>query len=146
VSPICTLSKDATSWDRDTWRIRLRTLKSGEPVYLPIPDNLKLVLDALPLPRNAAKDCSDYFWNGQTSRRAVVGIAERTLAAVFQEVWRKKCPRTPVPPHPGDSSAGKRRKERAPASLPSGRKTAEETSRHAYGERKQQKPQIYSGM
>jgi site-specific recombinase XerD len=28
---------------------------------------------------------SFYFWNGQTSRRAVVGIAERTLSAVFKK-------------------------------------------------------------
>jgi integrase len=73
------------SWDGNTWRIRLRTLKSGEPVYLPIPEDLKLLLDALPLPRNAPQDCPYYFWNGQTSRRAVVGIAERTLASVFKK-------------------------------------------------------------
>ena len=54
-------------------------------MFLPIPESVKLVLDALPLPRNAAQDCSYYFWNGQTSRRAVVGIAERTLSAVFKK-------------------------------------------------------------
>jgi len=54
-------------------------------VFLPIPDELKLVLDALPLPRNSAADCPFYFRNGHTSRRAVVGIAERTLAAVFRK-------------------------------------------------------------
>jgi integrase len=63
----------------------LRTQKSGEPVYLPIPDSLKLALDALPLPRNAAQDCPFYFWNAQTSRRAVVGIAERTLGTMFKK-------------------------------------------------------------
>jgi len=46
---------------------------------------LKLVLDALPLPRGAAQDCPYYFWNGKSSRRAVVGIAERALAAVFRK-------------------------------------------------------------
>jgi integrase len=59
--------------------------KSGQRVYLPIPDELKLILDALPLPRSAAQDCPYYFWNGVASRRAVVGIAERTLAAVFKK-------------------------------------------------------------
>ena len=44
-----------------------------------------MILDALPLPRNAAADCPYYFWNGHTSRHAVVGIAERTLAAVFKK-------------------------------------------------------------
>jgi integrase len=28
---------------------------------------------------------SNYFWNGLTSERAIKGIAERTLAAVFQK-------------------------------------------------------------
>ena len=86
ISDVCTLRKDAVSWDAgETWRVLLRTQKTGDPVFLPIPESLKLVLDALPLPRNAAQDCPYYFWNGQTSRRAVVGIAERTLAAVFKK-------------------------------------------------------------
>jgi integrase len=59
-------------------------------VFLPIPESLKLVLDALPLPRNAAQDCPYYFWNGHTSKRAVVGIVERTLAAVFKKSAVKK--------------------------------------------------------
>jgi integrase len=48
------------------------------------------LLDAVPLPRNAAEDCPYYFWNGQTSRRAVVGIAERTHSAVFKKPGVKK--------------------------------------------------------
>jgi site-specific recombinase XerD len=87
ISDVCTLKKDAVSWDEEksTWRVFLHTQKTGEPVFLPIPDELKLVLDALPLPRNATQDCPFYFWNGHTSKRAVVGIAERTLAAVFRK-------------------------------------------------------------
>jgi site-specific recombinase XerD len=87
ISDVSTLRKDAVSWDkeRSTWRVFIRTQKSGEPVFLPIPDGLKVVLDALPLPRNAAQDCPYFFWNGITSRRAVVGIAERTLSAVFKK-------------------------------------------------------------
>jgi integrase len=87
VSDVCTLRKDAVSWDDETstGRVLVRTQKSGQPVFLPIPESLKLVLDALPLPRNAAQECPYYFWNGQTSRRAVVGIAERTLSVVFKK-------------------------------------------------------------
>ncbi|HEY1757082.1 MAG TPA: tyrosine-type recombinase/integrase [Bryobacteraceae bacterium] len=87
ISDVSTFRKDAVSWDQaaSTWRIFLRTQKTGEPVFLPIPESLKLILDALPLPRNAPQDCPYYFWNGVTSRRAVVGIAERTLAAVFKK-------------------------------------------------------------
>ncbi len=59
VSDVATLRKDAISWDheRSTWRVWVRTQKSGEAVYLPIPEELKLTLDALPQPRNAAQDC-----------------------------------------------------------------------------------------
>ena len=87
ISDVSTLRKDAVSWDEAgaTRRIFLRTQKTGEPVFLPIPESLKLILDALPLSRGAAKDCPYYFWNGITSRRAVVGIAERTLSAVFKK-------------------------------------------------------------
>jgi site-specific recombinase XerD len=87
VSDVCTLRKDAISWDEKNaaWRVFLHTQKTGDPVFLPIPESLKLVLDALPLPRNAAQECPYYFWNGQSTRRAVVGIAERTLAAVFKK-------------------------------------------------------------
>jgi len=87
ISDVATLRKDAIEFDHEEsrWRVLVRTQKSGEPVYLPIPDDLKTVLDALPLPRNAAQDCPYYFWNGETLRRAVVGIAERTLGSVFKK-------------------------------------------------------------
>jgi integrase len=87
VSDVCTLRNDAVSWDgeKDTWRVLLYTQKTGDAVFLPIPGNLKLILDALPLPRNAGPDCPYYFWNGKSSRRAEVGIAERTLSAVFKK-------------------------------------------------------------
>jgi integrase len=87
VSDVSTFRRDALSWDTKitTWRVLVRTQKTGEPVYLPIPETLKEILDVLPLPRGAAQDCPYYFWNGKTSRRAVVGIAERTLGSVFQK-------------------------------------------------------------
>jgi len=62
------------------WKTAVR-----DPVFLPIPESLKMTLDALPLPRNAEQDCPYYFWNRQTSRRQVVGIAERMLSAVFKK-------------------------------------------------------------
>jgi integrase len=65
VSDVCTFRKDAVSWDQEnaTWRILLRTQETGDPVYLPIPESLKMALDAVPLPRGAAQDCPYYFWN-----------------------------------------------------------------------------------
>jgi site-specific recombinase XerD len=87
ISDVSTFPRDRVSWDaeKSTWRVIIRTQKSGEAVFLPIPESLKLELDALPLPRKAAADCPYFFWNGYTSMRAVVGIAERTLAAVFRK-------------------------------------------------------------
>lgn len=40
ISDVATFPKEAVSWDQDNkmWRIRVRTQKSGEPVYLPIPE------------------------------------------------------------------------------------------------------------
>ena len=62
----------------------LRTEKSGKPVFLPIPTELKEALDTLPTPRGAVQENRHYFWNGVTSERAMKGIAERTLSAVFR--------------------------------------------------------------
>jgi site-specific recombinase XerD len=50
---------------------------------------MKLALDAVPAPRNAPQHCPYYFWNSHTSRRAAVGIAERTLGSVFKKAGVK---------------------------------------------------------
>ena len=85
VSDVVTLRKDAISRESESWRVRVRTTKTGDPVHLPIPQDLKDALDALPLPRNAPQDCPYYFWNSVSTQRAVVGIAERSLSAVFKK-------------------------------------------------------------
>jgi integrase len=54
-------------------------------VFLPIPDELKQALEELPHPRGAGETPEYFFWNGIASRRAVVGIAERTMTAVFKK-------------------------------------------------------------
>jgi integrase len=79
------LARDRISRDGNRWRIFLRTEKNGKPVFLPIPDDLRLALNAVPAPRCATPDCRFFFWNGATSERAIKGIAERTLAAVFKK-------------------------------------------------------------
>jgi hypothetical protein len=40
VSDVSTLRKDAVSWDPEdhTWRVFLYTQKTGDPVFLPIPE------------------------------------------------------------------------------------------------------------
>ena len=65
--------------------ILLHTEKTGGLILLPIPDELGVALERLPTPRRATVGCRYFFWNGVTSRRSVVGIAERTLAAVFEK-------------------------------------------------------------
>lgn len=87
ISDVATLERPRVQWHKEkrVWKVLVRRLKTGKQVFLPIPDELKATLDALPLPRGAAADCPYYFWNGVTSRRAAVGIAERTMAAVFKK-------------------------------------------------------------
>jgi site-specific recombinase XerD len=79
ISDVATLGRDRIQ----RGQILLHTQKTGGTVFLPIPDELQAALDALPLPRGAGREPRWFFWNGATSRRAVVGIAERTLATVF---------------------------------------------------------------
>lgn len=66
-------------------RILLRTQKSGEPVFLPIPVELERALRALPLPEGASADCPYSYWNGTSSERAALGVIERASGAVFEE-------------------------------------------------------------
>ncbi len=81
VSDVATLSRDRV---RDG-RILVRTKKTGDTVYLPVWSDTQAGLDALPLPRGTGSEARYFFWNEASSRRAVVGIAERTLAAVFKK-------------------------------------------------------------
>jgi integrase len=80
ISDVATLARDRVQ----DGQIFLRTQKTGGTVFLPVPSELKTALDALPPPRGAGARPEFFFWNGVTSRRAVVGIAERTLTAVFR--------------------------------------------------------------
>jgi site-specific recombinase XerD len=80
VSDVATLARDRV---RDG-RVLVRTQKTGEPVYLEVWAETQVALDCLPRPRGAGEQPRYFFWNGTTSRRAVVGIVERTLAAVFR--------------------------------------------------------------
>jgi site-specific recombinase XerD len=87
ISDVATLERHRVEWDepRRYWKVMVRRQKQGAKVFLPIPAEVKMALDALPAPRKAAVDCPFFFWNGVTSRRAVVGIAERAMSAVFKK-------------------------------------------------------------
>jgi hypothetical protein len=63
IGDVSMLARDRISPDGDRWRIFLRTEKSGQPVFLPVPPEMKAALDAVPKPLRAADD-RYFFWNG----------------------------------------------------------------------------------
>ena len=84
ISDVAMLGKDRVR----NGQILLHTQKTGGQVFLPVPPELQAALDSLPLPRDQqgrTRDSGYFFWNGVTSRRAAVGMAERTMTAVFKE-------------------------------------------------------------
>jgi len=84
IGDVALLERNRLSRESGRWRIFLRTEKTGKPVFLPIPAELKAALDVVPLPRGCGEDSRWFFWNGVSSERAMKGIAERSLAAVFK--------------------------------------------------------------
>ena len=78
---------DALMLRRDRVRestITLFTRKTGGHILLPIPQELELALDALPLPEPLTKENGYYFWNGQATPKRLLESAERTLRSVFR--------------------------------------------------------------
>ncbi len=90
IGDVAMLARDRFSKDSGKWRIFLRTEKSGKPVFLPIPTELKAALDRVPIPRGAAPDCRHYFWNGISSERTMKDTADRSLSAVFKSAMVPK--------------------------------------------------------
>jgi integrase/recombinase XerC len=90
IGDVAMLAHDRFSKDSGKWRIFLRTEKSGKPVFLPIPTELKAALDRVPIPRGAASDCRHYFWNGISSERTMKDTADRSLSAVFKSAMVPK--------------------------------------------------------
>jgi integrase/recombinase XerC len=82
---VAMLARDRISRDGQRWRVFLRTEKSGKPVFLPIPQQLKDALDATPIPRGIKGESKHFFWNGISSERSMKSIVERSLRAVFSK-------------------------------------------------------------
>ena len=61
--------------------INVRTMKTGQCVWLPIHPELQAALDILPVPRGG--DGGYFFWSGNGAKDSMVRAAERTLTAVF---------------------------------------------------------------
>jgi site-specific recombinase XerD len=89
IGDVSMLARDRITQDGDKWRIFLRTEKSGQPVFLPIPPELKDALDAVPAP-NGDLDSRYYFWNGQCKPKTIKAHVDRCLRAVFKLSGVKK--------------------------------------------------------
>ena len=79
ISDVVTLERDRIQGGQ----ILLHTQKTGGTVFLPVPGELQDALDKVPVPRNTGAEARWFFWNGIISKRALIGTAQRTLAAVF---------------------------------------------------------------
>lgn len=62
----------------------LRTEKSGQPVFLPVPPDMKAALDAVPTPLRKL-DSQYFFWNEQGKPKTHKAHVDRCLRAVFKE-------------------------------------------------------------
>ena len=83
IGDVSLLAKDRISRDGDRWRIFLRTEKSGQPVFLPIPPELKAALDCVPAPmRNT--ESRYFFWNNLGKEKTHKAHIDRCLRAVFR--------------------------------------------------------------
>jgi integrase len=84
IGDVSMLARDRISRDGDRWRIFLRTEKSGQAVFLPVPLDLKLALDAVPPPLGNI-DSRFFFWNGIGKPKTHKAHIGRCLRTVFKK-------------------------------------------------------------
>jgi site-specific recombinase XerD len=84
IGDVAMLARDRISKDSDRWRIFLRTEKSGQPVFLPVPSDMKAALDSVPIPRGTSGESRYFFWSGNSSEKALKAVADRSLRSVFR--------------------------------------------------------------
>jgi site-specific recombinase XerD len=77
IADVALLSRDRV---RDG-QINVRTMKTGQIVWLPVHPELQAALDVLPVPRGG--DAGYFFWGGNGAAASMVRAAERMLTAVF---------------------------------------------------------------
>ena len=82
IGDVAMLTRDRISLDGGRWRIFLRTEKSGQPVFLPVPPDLKSALEAAPPPISNI-DSRYFFWNGNGKPKTHKAHIDRCLRAVF---------------------------------------------------------------
>lgn len=82
IGDVAFLARDRISRDGPRWRIFLRTEKSGQPVFLPVPPDLKAALDNVPAPMTNAES-RYFFWNGTGKPETHKGHMHRLLKSIF---------------------------------------------------------------
>jgi site-specific recombinase XerD len=85
IGDVAMLTRDRISRDGDRWRIFLRTEKSGQPVFLRVPADMKAGLDAVPMPHCSVRESRHFFWSGTSTEKAVKAKVDRSLAALFRK-------------------------------------------------------------
>lgn len=66
-------------------KLLIRTTKTGDTVYLEVPDFVIDALNSLPVPRRTEAGNSEYFfWSGNGTTRAAIRDVTRTLSTVFR--------------------------------------------------------------
>jgi len=84
IGDVAMLARDRISPDGEGWRMFLRTEKSGQSVFLPVPKHLKEALDRVPPPVGNI-DSRYFFWNGTGKQETHKGHMHRLLQAVFKK-------------------------------------------------------------
>jgi integrase/recombinase XerC len=84
IGDVALLSRDRITRDGERWRIFLRTEKTGKPVFLSIPSEMKVALDAVPIPKGCKQESQHYFWNSISSVKSMKKSADDTLRSVFR--------------------------------------------------------------
>ena len=85
IGDVAMLARDRIGRDGDRWRIFLRTEKSGQPVFLPVPPDMKAALDAVPAPRGSNGESRYFFWSGTSTEKALKANVDRSLGGVFKK-------------------------------------------------------------
>lgn len=83
IGDVSMLACDQISADGARWRIFLHTEKTGQPVFLPVPADLKTALDAVPTPFRVS-GCRYFFWSGVGKPKTHKAHVDRSLRAVFR--------------------------------------------------------------
>jgi integrase len=86
IGDIALMRRDRISREGKKWQVFLHAGKNNAQIKLPIPDELVEVLQSLPEPRGSDAGCCHYFfWNGKSTPKSMVSVADETLSAVFRK-------------------------------------------------------------